>query len=114
MSQAFPIANPRYGFTITRNPKINIIDFGDGFQQRLTKGLNQNPVTLNLKFGLSQSESNTAISFLNDRITDGQSFTYVIPNENITKKFICKRYNTSIPFVGRVTLNCTFEEVFEP
>ena len=64
----FPFANPKYGYTVTRNPKINVTDFGDGFQQRLTKGLNQNPVSLNLSFDLSQTESNTAITFLNARM----------------------------------------------
>ena len=46
---AFPIANPKYNYTITRQPSVNVISFGDGFEQRLTEGLNQNPITLNLK-----------------------------------------------------------------
>tara|TARA_R100000231_G_scaffold139141_1_gene119388 strand:+ start:704 stop:1045 length:342 start_codon:yes stop_codon:yes gene_type:complete len=111
---AFPITNPRYGFTVTRKPKMNIISFGDGFTQRLTKGLNQNPVTLNLKFTLSQTQSTTAITFLNERIEDGESFTFTIPNESVTKNFICQKYSTGIPFLNRVDLNCVFEEVFEP
>ena len=110
----FPFANPKYGYTVKRNPSMNVISFGDGFEQRLTKGLNQNPVSLNLRFDLSQTESNTAITFLNDRITDGESFTFAIPNEGVTKNFTCKNYSTSIPFLNRVLLSCTFEEVFEP
>ena len=110
----FPFANPKYGYTVTRNPEINVISFGVGFQKRLTKGLNQNPVSINLRFDLSQTESNTAITFLNDRITDGESFTFSIPNENVSKSFICTTYSTSIPYLNRVVLSCTFEEVFEP
>ena len=45
---AFPIANPRYDYTIERKPAVNVVSFGDGFEQRLTEGLNQNPITLNL------------------------------------------------------------------
>ena len=114
MAQPFPFANPKYGYTVTRSPKMNVLSFGDGFQQRLTKGLNQNPVSLNLRFDLSQTESNTAITFLNARITDGESFTFTIPNENVNKNFTCTNYNTSIPFLNRVILSCTFQEVFEP
>ena len=44
----FPFTNPKYDYNITRNPEINVITFGDGFQQRLTKGLNQNPVSIDL------------------------------------------------------------------
>ena len=110
---AFPIANPKYNYTITRQPTINVISFGDGFEQRLTEGLNQNPITLNLKFDLSQTDSTTAINFLNARITDGASFTFLVPNENVTKNFVCLSYNTAVPFLNRVTLTCSFREVFE-
>ncbi len=111
---AFPIANPKYNYTISRQPAVNVISFGDGFEQRLTEGLNQNPVTLNLKFDLSQTDSTTAVNFLNARITDGASFTFLVPNENVTKNFVCLSYNTAIPFLNRVTLTCSFREVFEP
>ena len=111
---AFPIANPKYNYTITRQPAVNVISFGDGFEQRLTEGLNQNPITLNLKFDLSQTDSTTAVNFLNARITDGASFTFLVPNENVTKNFVCLSYNTAIPFLNRVTLTCSFREVFEP
>ena len=111
---AFPIANPKYNYTITRQPTINVISFGDGFEQRLTEGLNQNPITLNLKFDLSQTDSTTAVNFLNARITDGASFTFLVPNENVTKNFVCLSYNTAVPFLNRVTLTCSFREVFEP
>ena len=111
---AFPIANPKYNYTITRQPAVNVISFGDGFEQRLTEGLNQNPITLNLKFDLSQTDSTIAINFLNARITDGASFTFLVPNENVTKNFVCLSYNTAVPFLNRVTLTCSFREVFEP
>ena len=111
---AFPIANPKYNYTITRQPAVNVISFGDGFEQRLTEGLNQNPITLNLKFDLSQTDSTTAVNFLNARITDGASFTFLVPNENVTKNFVCLSYNTAVPFLNRVTLTCSFREVFEP
>ena len=111
---AFPIANPKYNYTISRQPTINVVSFGDGFEQRLTKGLNQNPITINLKFDLSQTESNTVITFLNARALDGESFTFLVPNENVTKNFVCQSYPTSVPFLNRVTLTCSFREVFEP
>ena len=111
---AFPITTPAYNFRVNRKPKINVVSFGDGLEQRLTEGLNQNPITLSLTFNLSQTESTTAVNFLNDRITDGASFTFLVPNENVTKNFVCESYPTSVPFLNRVTLNCVFTEVFEP
>ena len=110
---AFPITNPKYNYTISRQPNVKVVSFGDGFEQRLTEGLNQNPITLNLKFDLSQTDSTTAINFLNARITDGASFTFLVPNENVTKNFVCQNYPTTVPFLNRVLLTCTFREVFE-
>jgi len=114
MAESFPIANPKYNYTIERQPTVNVISFGDGFEQRLTEGLNQNPITLNLKFDLSQTDSTTAVNFLNDRITDGASFTFLVPNENVTKNFVCQSYPTSVPYKNRTILTCSFREVFEP
>ena len=114
MADPFPITNPKYNYTIIRQPNVKVVSFGDGFEQRLTEGLNQNPITLNLKFDLSQTDSTTAINFLNARITDGASFTFLVPNENVTKNFVCQSYPTSVPFLDRVVLTCTFREVFEP
>ena len=111
---AFPIANPKYNYTVSRQPAVNVISFGDGFEQRITQGLNQNPITLNLTFDLSQTDSTTAVNFLNARITDGASFTFLVPNENVTKNFVCLTYNTAVPYKNRVTLTCSFREVFEP
>ena len=110
---AFPIANPKYNYKILRQPAVNVVSFGDGFEQRLTEGLNQNSIILNLQFDLSQTDSTTAINFLNARITDGASFTFLVPNENVTKNFVCLSYNTAVPFLNRVLLTCTFREVFE-
>ena len=113
MSNPFDNLKPKYNYTVSRQPTVNVVSFGDGFEQRLTEGLNQNPITLNLKFDLSQTDSTTAINFLNARITDGASFTFLVPNENVTKNFVCQSYPTSVPFLDRVVLTCTFREVFE-
>ena len=110
----FPIANPVYNTRIEPRSNQIIVSFGDGFEQRLTEGLNQNPLTVTLTFELSQSDANTAISFLNSRITDGASFDYTLPSESSSRKFVCTSFPRSIPFLNRVRLSCVFREVFEP
>ena len=110
---AFPISNPKYNYTVSRQPTVSVISFGDGFEQRITQGLNQNPIILNLTFDLSQTDSTTAVNFLNARITDGASFTFLVPNENVTKNFVCQSNPSSIPYLNRVRLKCVFREVFE-
>jgi len=109
----FPITNPVYNTRINARPKVNTLSFGDGFEQRLTEGLNQNPLSVNLSFELSQIDADTAIAFLNARVEDGASFDYTLPSETSTRKFVCTSFPRSIPFLNRVTLSCTFREVFE-
>ena len=110
----FPIANPIYNTRIDAKPKVNVISFGDGFEQRLTEGLNQNPLSVNLVFELSQTDATTAINFLNARVDDGASFDYTLPSESSTRKFVCTSFPRTIPFLNRVRLRCVFREVFEP
>ena len=110
----FPIANPTYNTRINTNTNQIVVSFGDGFEQRLTEGLNQNPLTVSLTFELSQSDADTAITFLDSRITDGASFDYTLPSESSSRIFVCERFPRSIPFLNRVRLNCVFREVFEP
>jgi phage-related protein len=109
----FPITNPVYNTRINASPKVNILSFGDGFEQRLTEGLNQNPLSVNLTFELSQTDADTAIAFLNARVEDGTSFDYTLPSESSSRKFVCTSFPRSIPFLNRVTLSCVFREVFE-
>ena len=109
----FPITNPVYNTRINARPKVNTLSFGDGFEQRLTEGLNQNPLSVNLTFELTQTDADTAIAFLNARVEDGASFDYTLPSETSTRKFVCTSFPRSIPFLNRVTLSCTFREVFE-
>ena len=110
----FPIANPTYNTRINTNTNQIVVSFGDGFEQRLTEGLNQNPLTVSLTFELWQSDADTAITFLDSRVTDGASFDYTLPSESSSRKFVCERFPRSIPFLNRVRLNCVFREVFEP
>ena len=109
----FPITNPVYNTRINARPKVNILSFGDGFEQRLTEGLNQNPLSVNLTFELSQTDADTAITFLNARVEDGASFDYTLPSESSSRKFVCTSFPRSIPFLNRVRLSCVFREVFE-
>ena len=113
MSNTFPIANPIYNTRIDAQPKVNVLSFGDGFEQRLTEGLNQNPLSVNLVFELSQTDANTAITFLNARVESGASFDYTLPSESSSRKFVCTSFPRTIPFLNRVRLSCVFREVFE-
>jgi len=107
--------SPKYGLAIENNPKITTITFGDGYEQRLTEGLNQNPRKLPLIFeNITESESDTLISFLNSRVTNADSFVFTPPNDVVGNFVIDSKYKKTINYPNRATVSVTFREVFEP
>ena len=111
----FPIANPVYNTRITPKPSVNVVSFGDGFEQRLMEGLNQNPKVFNLTWKhITETDSDTIETFLDARAVDGASFTYTPPNEPSAMQFKCQNWSKLIDKPNRPTIEATFTEVFEP
>ena len=105
--------NPSYGLTQTSKPNIRIAQFGSGYSQRSTFGINQNLKTYSLQFtNITTTESEEIKTFLDNR-AGVESFSYQIPNESVTRKFICRDWRETIPYPNRATINATFEEVAE-
>ena len=77
----FPIEIiPSYGTVKTSKPNIRIANFGLGYSQRSTLGINQNLKTYQLKFeNISFSDANTIETFL-DSMAGVTSFSYPVPD----------------------------------
>ena len=110
----FPSITPTYGVQKRSQPKIRTIQFGDGYEQRTTFGLNQNPKIFNLTFEVSEADADTIETFLDARAVDNASFTFTPPGEASSSKFVCEGWNKSIPYLNRARVQATFREVFEP
>ena len=110
----FPSITPTYGIQKRNAPIVRKVQFGDGYEARLTYGLNQNPKVYNLTFQVSETDADTIETFLDARAADNASFDFTPPGEASSSKFVCEGWDKSIPYVDRATINCTFREVFEP
>ena len=111
----FPNFKPKYGETQTIEQDNIVVKLGDGYEQRLVRGLaaNKRKVIGNFIFELPKADANTINTFLDARFDDQESFDYTISGESSARKFKCTSRRASIPYLNRVTLNLTFEEVFE-
>ena len=109
----FPSIAPSYQARKTTTPRVNTAQFLDGYQHRIKFGLNTRPFVWSLTFNVSQTDSDTIETFLEARADDGASFDFTLPSESSSRKFVCTSFPRSIPFLNRVTLSCTFREVFE-
>ena len=111
---SFPTTvNPTYGLTKTSKPKICIAQFGSGYSQRSTFGINQNLKVYKLKWeNISEADADEIEDFLDAR-AGVEHFDYTPPRESASKKLICRDWSKTITFVDRATINATFEEVAE-
>ena len=110
----FPSITPTYGIQKRSAPSIRRVQFSDGYEARLTFGLNQNPKTYNLTFVVSEADADTIEEFLDARADDNAAFDFTPPGEASSSKFVCERWSKSIPYLNRATIQTTFREVFEP
>ena len=108
----FPSINPTYGAQKTSQPKVRQVQLGDGYVQRLTFGLNQDPKVWNLTFEVSETDADTIETFLDAR-GGSESFTWTPPDETTSYKWICLNWSKTIPYLNRATIQATFQEVFD-
>mgnify|MGYP003133540742 FL=1 len=76
---------PTYGQVKNQAPKQRVVSLGDGYEHRLTVGLQQNPKVYNLTFVVSQTEAEVIDGFLRSRKFNNESFTYTPEGEGFTK-----------------------------
>ena len=109
----FPSITPTYGVQKSSAPNVRTVRFGDGYEQRLSFGLNQNPKVYNLTFEVSETDADTIETFLDARADDNAAFDFTPPGD-AEAKFVCEQWSKSIPYLNRATIQATFRQVFEP
>jgi len=104
---------PSFTADLEEQPIIRRVKFGDGYEQRLSYGLNTQPKKWSLQFlNRTDTERNNILAFLR---TQGaaESFDWTDPNSYVGK-WICPQWNTSQVSCNFNNITATFEEVFEP
>ena len=111
----FPSIEPSYGFTKTKRPNVRTIKFGDGYEHRLTFGLNQDPMVLSVPFNnITTTDATTIEDFLAARAIDNASFDFTAPGESSSFKFKCESYKKVLSVPNRASITAEFTQVFEP
>ena len=105
---------PTYSSVESASPRIITVQYGDGYRSRNTFGLNQNPKTYNLTFIVSVSDGDKILDFFDERAKDTASFTFTPPHTSTAREFIADSYKRTNTYLNRVTIQATFEEVFQP
>ena len=110
----FPDVQANYGISKASRPNVRTARFGDGYEQRVTFGLNQNPKIWQLSWvNITEADCDTIENFLNAR-AGVEAFDWSPPDESDTYKWVCQDWNKKIDLPTRRTITATFREVFEP
>jgi len=110
----FPDYRPTYSASKDSQPAIRTVKFGDGYEQRLTFGLNQNPKQWSLRFDVTDDDAGVIEAFLDARAADAASFDWTPPDTATSYKWVCSSWSREMYEHLRSRVSVTFRQVFEP
>ncbi len=103
-----------YSAQKTVKPQVRSVKYGDGYEQRLTWGMNQKPATWVLSFNLrSLTEANEIEEFFSD-LNGVDTFDWTPPDAVASKKFIAREWSKTIQRGNWWDISVTIEETFDP
>ena len=106
---------PDFGSSRKSQPVVRKVQFGDGYEQRLTYGLNQNPRVGDLKWTAKDSTDADAIeAFFDARAADNASFEWTPLDESSASKWVVESWQREHQYANVNTITATFRQVFEP
>lgn len=103
---------PSYGASVNNEPVVNTIKFGDGYQQRVADGINNNLLKIEYSFdNRDNAEAFAILHFLHSRSgTEMFLFKPHAPYRKL-KRFVCKTWVQTYNFYDNNTIRARFEEV---
>jgi phage-related protein len=108
---------PAYNSKINNQPRIKVLKFGNGYEQRINDGVNNQLKEIDLIFdNRSENETVSILHFLNARASQ-ESFIYNMPtifsksSTNLNTRFVCPEWNTSYISYNNNTIEVKFREV---
>lgn len=104
---------PDWNAQSSNKPDVTKVQYGDGYQQRQTKGMNPLRVDWSLSFAArSDAESDAIEAFLEERY-GVIAFTWTPPGKSQVK-WVCSSWNVTKASVDNNAISLSFERVYEP
>ena len=106
---------PSYTSSISTTPDINIIQYGNGYQQRLNQTINPNLAQFEAQFdNRLESEAVSLLHFLNARSAK-EAFIYNVPTiyskTNFSTRFIAPNWSVSYNSYNNYSIKIKLQEV---
>ena len=109
--------SPSYAPQLTVNNDVIQVDLGDGYEQRLKRGINSTRRTYSLSFkARTDAVTTNILNFLADPTkgdNGAKAFTWT-PPYGATGKWVCQNPSVTIISYNLNDIELVFREVFEP
>ena len=106
--------NPSYPLNESTSIAVRKVQFGDGYQQVLNYGLNQDLKKYDLIWtNITLAQKNLIQNFLEAR-KGFESFDWTPPNHSASKKYRCQNFSHTLTYAGIYTFKSSWEEVAVP
>ena len=103
---------PTYEATEVSKPRVRRFQAGDGYEQRITFGLNTDPKEWQLVFSnRTDTERELIVGFF-ETAGGSQSFDWT-PPRGVAGKYVCDDWQVTLSNYNNSQIRATFREVFE-
>lgn len=102
---------PDLGAEQKMKPNIHQTKFGDGYELRVSTGINVSPKTWSVRFTKGRTEATEILDFLEAR-AGRESFEWTDPLDK-EAVYVCREWSGSQQQFGVYVVTATFEQVFE-
>jgi phage-related protein len=103
---------PSYGAQETSKPTVRGMQFGDGYEQRISYGLNTDLKSWSVSFDNVTTAVKDQITGFLDARGGSQNFNWLTPNGAVGS-FICQDWNSSAVAPDTWSITATFREVVD-
>lgn len=109
---------PDKQFTRTNNPRVHLVQFGDGYEQRLQNGINSLNQEISVSFATRpKAEIDDLVAFF-ESLAGVTKFRFDIADTNAgssteTIKVVCSTWEQKWEYDDYYTLDATFRRVYE-
>jgi len=105
---------PDFGAQRKSQPAVRIAKFGDGYEQRVQFGLNQDPKVWDLRWSAKSNTDAAAIDSFFTARKGVEAFDWTPLGDTTAYKFVCRSWQRELQYADTNTVTATFEQVFEP
>lgn len=109
---------PDKNFSSVFKPRVHMVKFGDGYEQRLPDGINSIDQTFSIQFSKRDKDEIDNITAFLESLKGATAFNFTIPDSNSsgnerTIKVVCDNFQQSYDYGNFYSCSTKFRRVYE-